>query len=485
MPKKTILLLFLLISLIIIFSCTRKEVQPNILLILADDMGYGDPACYNPESRILTPNIDNLASNGIRFLNAHSSAAWCTPSRYGLLTGRYPMRKDIGLAGRECLIEPSQINLASMLKSQGYYTACIGKWHLGFDTIDYEKGIRGGPVDRGFDYYFGIPVSLDIPPYYYIENDHCVEAPTIPIEASSSPEVSVVQGEFWRKGLIAPGFKHQEVLPMLTEKVIEVIEKHQAKNAEIPFFLYFPLPAPHTPWLPTDEFVGKSQAGMYGDFVMQVDYTIGQILKTLDALKITNNTMVIFSSDNGPVWFDEDIARHNHRSSYYLKGIKSDMWEGGHRVPFIVQWPHQIKKNSSSSELIGFTDVLATLAELCKSKLDFGSLDSESFLPVLLSQQFESPIREELIVDNKAIITQEWKLILGHGGDGFNRAYSPSRERFLSLPLNEGELYNIREDSTESNNIYKDNPDQVETLKKRFETIKQASDNQMNSASNY
>ena len=456
--------------LIFLISCGKPD-QPNIIFILADDMGYGDPSCYNPDSKIATPNIDKLATGGMRFTNAHAPASWCTPSRYGLITGKYPARTDIRQAGKQCLIEADQLNLASLLKEKGYFTACVGKWHLGFDSVNYDEGIQGGPVDRGFDYYFGIPVSLDIPPYYYIENDLCVEAPTLPIAASNTDGVSFVQGAFWRKGLVAPSFKHQDVLPDLTKKATQVIRDHHSNNKDDPFFLYFPLPGPHTPWLPIEEFQGKSKAGMYGDFVLQVDHTVGEIMNTLNELKLTDNTLVFFSSDNGPVWFDEDIANFNHRSSYFLKGIKSDMWEGGHRMPFIVHWPGQTPANSSSKDLICFTDILATFAELTETEIDPDQFDSHSILPIITGEQYDSSMRKVLIIDKNLLITNEWKLIIGHGGDGFNRAYSLSKERFQNLPRNEGELYRINTDSTESINLYLEKPQIVAKLKTQFKEI--------------
>ena len=451
------------------FSCTRNEL-PNIVFILADDMGYGDPGCYNPDSKIPTPHIDSLAQSGMRFTNAHAPAAWCTPSRYGLLTGKYPARVNIGSAGKQCLIEEDQVNLASLLKSGGYYTACIGKWHLGFDSVNYELGIQGGPVDRGFDYYFGIPVSLDIQPYFYIENDHCVEAPTLPIEASNTDGVSIVQGEFWRKGHVAPGFKHRDVLPELTKRAVELIENHFDSSGDTPLFLYFPLPAPHTPWLPTDEFTGKSLAGMYGDFVVQVDNTLGRVIEALDRKGQSKNSLVFFSSDNGPVWFDEDITRYGHDASYFLKGIKSDMWEGGHRMPFIVSWPGHVPQSSVSKSLICFTDMLATFAEITESEIGQNLYDSHSILPIL-SGETDIEVRENLLIDKKALITPEWKYIEGHGGDAFNRAYSPSKERFQDLPQNRGELYRINIDSTESNNLYYKDPVKAGELKTQLESI--------------
>ena len=294
--------------------------RPNIVLILADDMGYGDPGCYNPESKTPTPNIDRLAGQGVQFTDAHAAGPWCVPSRYGLMTGRYPFRTKLDL--QHSLIEPDRTTIASLLKENGYRTACIGKWHLGFEggaeKIDFNRPMRGGPVDHGFDYFFGMHASLDIPPYYYIENDRCVAAPTGHIAASHSPDLTPIQGAFWREGAIAPGFKHDEVLPMFTQKAVDFIRNHVAAHGDEPFFTYLALAAPHTPWLPTGRFKGVSSADGYGDFVAQVDAAVATVLETLEVLGAAENTLVLFSSDNGPVWFKTDVEQFGHRSTYCL-----------------------------------------------------------------------------------------------------------------------------------------------------------------------
>ena len=248
-------------------SDTRKEQLPNIVFILADDMGYGDPRCFNPDSKISTPAIDKLAEEGMRFTDAHSPGAWCVPSRYGLLTGQYPLRQ-VMKTQRGGLIAPDRPTIASLLKRNGYRTGMVGKWHLGFDGVadwaeaDYAQPLRGGPVDRGFDYFFGMHASLDIPPYFYIENKNVVAAPTDSIAGHQSDDATTpISGAFWRAGKIAPGFRHVEVLPTFLEKATAFIDSNAAEAAEEPFFLYLALTAPHTPWVPTPAFAGKSQVG--------------------------------------------------------------------------------------------------------------------------------------------------------------------------------------------------------------------------------
>ncbi len=321
-------------------GCAKKT-KPNIVLIMADDMGYGDPGCYNPESKAPTPNIDQLAADGMRFTNAHSAGSLCIPARYGLLTGRYPMREDMDKHHYTNLIEPGRETLATIVKKSGYRTAMVGKWHLGFEHIDdpdFSKPLKGGPVDCGFDSFFGMHASLDIQPYYYIENDRAVSPPTETIEAHNSPDVTPVQGAFWRKGKIAPGFKHDEVLPKFAEKSITFLKQQDKNN---PFFFYLALAAPHTPWLPQGKFRGMSKAGDYGDFVSQVDDVVGRVLKTLQDKGLAENTLVIFTSDNGPVWFKQDVERYDHRSVSFLRGMKADAYEAGTGCPLLHAGPER------------------------------------------------------------------------------------------------------------------------------------------------
>jgi len=450
--------------------------KPNIIFIMADDMGYGDPGCYNPQSKTPTPNIDRLAGQGIRFTNAHSPGAVCVPTRYGLLTGRYPFRTNIRKHKKTSLIEPDRLTIGSILQKHGYKTGCIGKWHLGFenlDKIDYSKPMKGGPFDRGFDYFFGMHASLDIPPYYYIENDHCVEAPTEEIEASHSEGVTPIQGAFWRKGKIAPSFKHDEVLPKFTAKALSFIKDHHEQDTKRPFFLYFALAAPHTPWLPTAEFKGKSKAGDYGDFVTQVDNSIGQIMKTIQQLGIAGNTLLFFTSDNGPVWYEPDVERYDHKSTHFLKGMKADVWEGGHRMPFIARWPGKIKENSISHETISFTDMLATFSALMGDKLPENSgEDSYNILPALLGKKYEKPIREAIVIENRAIIQGDWKLIFGSGKGGISGRYFKQQIDDSALNGLKGELYNLKDDPSEKNNLYDKRPDIIESLTKLMDKYK-------------
>ncbi len=450
----------------------EKDV-PNIIFILADDMGYGDAGCYNPDSKIPTPHIDHLAEQSMRFTNAHSCGTLCVPARYGLLTGRYPFRTEIQKHYVSSLINRNRVTLGSLLQDNGYNTACIGKWHLGFRNIhnfNCNRRIVGGPVDRGFDYFFGLHASLDIPPYYYIENDQCVQPLTEKIPASRSDKFTAIQGEFWRAGKISSGFEHEEVMPTLVEKALSFLREY---SQEQPFFLYFPLTAPHTPWLPTESFKDKSDAGPYGDFVVQIDTAIGKIMALLDETGCTENTIVFFSSDNGPVWFQRDVNTYDHHSTSYFKGIKSDKWEGGHRMPFIVRWPGKIAPGSVTDEIISFTDMLATFAAIVgdKQPVDAGE-DSYNILPVLLGEDYEKPLREATVIENRTIIQGEWKLILGGGLGRVHAKYAPALQGKKVKDKNKNELYNIKEDPSETKNLYQERKDIVFRLYKLLEKYK-------------
>ncbi len=448
---------------------TRVPRRPNIVFIMADDMGYGDPGCYNPHSKTPTPAIDRLAGEGVRFTDAHAPGAWCVPSRYGLLTGRYPFRTTLDV--KHSIIEAGRMTIASLLKEHGYHTACIGKWHLGFEggaeMRDFSQPMRGGPVDHGFDYFFGMHASLDIPPYYYIENDRCVAAPTEHIDASNSPDVTPIQGAFWREGDIAPGFKHDEVLPLFTDKAAGFIREHRAQHRDAPFFVYFALAAPHTPWLPTDPYRGATGCGDYGDFVAQVDASVDKLVKTLHELHLDNDTLVVFTSDNGPVWFEADAARFDHRSAYLLRGMKSDAYEGGHRMPFVARWPNVIPRGSVSDETICFTDMLATFAAVIGAELPANAgEDSYNVLPAMLGESYAGPIREGLVV-HSSIRQGDWKLIFGDGEGGLSRRYEgPEPRNPRKIP---GELYNLREDLSETTDLYGSRPEIVAQLTRLME----------------
>lgn len=453
---------------------TTNPSQPNIVVILVDDMGYGDPGCYNSESKIRTPNIDSLAADGLRFTDAHAPGPLCHMSRYGLLSGRYPFRTDVSQWPKHPLLEDGHVTLASLLRHSGYTTAMVGKWHLGFEENGYDQRLPGGPVDRGFDSFFGIRASTDIPPYFYIRGDFAVEPPTQPIEASQSPGWSPIQGKFWRAGQIAPNMKLENVLPRFTQEAIQVIETHASavrsqQNAK-PLFLYLAYPAPHTPWLPSKEFSGRSSAGMYGDFVEMTDAMVGRVLESLDKQGMRENTMVIFSSDNGPTWYDQDVIRFGHDSSGGLRGMKADAWEAGHRVPFIVRWPGKTPKNTSTSQLLCFTDLVSTFASLssvdiAKAFPNSKALDSFNLLPVFLDPESKhANMRSEFIMRSGSGLmvarSGEWKLIDGLGSGGFTK---PSK-RQPEGGEPKGQLYNLANDLAEQVNLYDQQPEVVRQL---------------------
>ena len=451
-----------------------KERHPNIIFIMADDMGYGDLGCYNKKSKIPTPNMDRLAKEGIRFTDAHSPSAVCTPTRYGVLTGRYCWRSRLkrGVLGgySPCLIDTKRMTVASLLKQHGYATACIGKWHLGLGgdkRTDFSKPLVPGPNALGFDYFFGISASLDMPPYCYIENDRAVKEPTLTVEAGEAN-----QDGWWREGAIAPGFKHVRVLPDLTKKAVEYIDKHAMISRNSPFFMYFPLPAPHCPIAPADFVKGRSQAGGYGDYVVEVDWAVGEVMKALERNRIAENALVIVTSDNGSPGRTKIkrapysiVEIYGHNPSGNLRGIKADIWDGGHREPFIARWPARITAGSSSDELICLTDLLATCAAIVGTKLpDDAGQDSYNILPALLGRKMDTPIREAVVHHSGsgmfAIRQGKWKLILGRGSGGFTK---PSRIK--SKPGEpEGQLYDLDKDPAEKNNLWAEHPAIVQRL---------------------
>ena len=439
--------------------------QPNII-ILADDMGYGDPGSNNPRSRIPTPHIDSIAAAGMRFTDAHAPGPLCHMSRYGLMTGEYPFRTNVSLWREQPLINEGQMTIASLLELHGYRTAMVGKWHLGFVEDGYDKPLPGGPVDRGFDSFFGIRASTDIPPYFYIRGDRAVSPPTGTIAASLSEGWSPIQGAFWRAGGIAPDLNLHEVLPKFTDEAIKVIADHSDAGGASSLMLYLAFPAPHTPWLPSSEFEGSSGAAMYGDFTSMVDAMVGRVLEALEDEQMVDNTLVIFSSDNGPVWYEEDVERLGHDSSGGLRGMKADAWEAGHRVPFFVRWPGKVRAGSVSPQTISFTDLLSTFAAIVGTELpvDAGP-DSFDFLPVFLGQQPEDePIRDSLVIASgngtMTVRSGPWKLIDGLGSGGFSR---PGRvEPSEGGP--KGQLYNLDDDLGETQNLYQANPQIVEEL---------------------
>ncbi len=471
---KTFLRLFLWVS-VSLGATSAAESIPNILFVLADDMGYGDLGANNPKSKIPTPNLDQLAASGMRFTDAHAGGSVCVPSRYALLTGRFSARAAMDV-GRAPVIEEGRMTIASLLKLRGYTTAMVGKWHQGFDMLpggdrnefDYSKPLTGGPADRGFQSYFGMHASLDIPPYFFIRDRDPLMPPTETVEAKSSvggPEGwNQIQGAFWREGLVAPDFKHDEVTPRFATEAMRVIQSYGAGEKEKPLFLYVALPSPHTPWLPLERFRGKSGAGMYGDFVMQVDDVVGQVLASLDAAGIAKDTLVFFSSDNGPVWYDKDREKFGHDAVGGLRGMKGQAYEGGHRMPFLARWPGKVTPGSVCEQTIAFSDVFATFAELVDTQIPAGNgEDSVSFLPYLLDSTKAPTPRAPIVHSDKVLRDGDWKLIL------------PRRQRELGggkgskqVPT---ELYNLRDDLAETTNLFSQESDRAEKMEEMLEAI--------------
>lgn len=463
-----------------VLASTTDQSRPNIVFILADDMGYGDLKAYNRESKISTPNLDALARDGMTFTDAHAGGSTCRPSRYSLLTGRFAARLERLNDRAGPIVRSGRETVASVLRDSGYRTAMVGKWHLGFDkkpqpkgepakrnSFNYDQPLTGGPLDRGFDSYFGMHASLDIPPYFYIRDRSAVRPASQRIDASTSqdgPEGwNNIQGAFWREGDISADFVHAEVTPRFAVEASKVIESHDRAK---PLFLYLALPSPHTPWLPTKEFIGKSGAGMYGDFVMTVDHYVGEVLTSLQKAGMSDNTLVMFSSDNGPVWYEKDVKHFDHRSVGPLRGAKGSVWEGGHRVPFIAKWPGYIKANSTSGQTIAFADVFATLAEVAgQDRIKNGTAeDSESFLSALLDENQRSK-RSPILHGSRSIRNGDWKLIATKGSRGFGA------DKSVKYGV---ELYDLNKDLSESKNLADSMPAMVESLKDELSKIQES-----------
>ena len=449
---------------------------PNIVFIMADDMGYGDVGCYNPDSKIPTPAIDSLATEGIRFTDAHSPSAVCTPTRYGLLTGRYCWRsrlKSRVLGGYSLpLIETDRVTVASFLKQHGYATACIGKWHLGIGwktkdgnepdqgnqrNVDFTQPIFGGPTELGFDYFFGTAACCTTdPPYCFIENDRTVGIPNVPIPREFDAD----------RGLMVPNWSQENVDPTFVRKATEFLEQHARARAEQPFFLYLPLSAPHAPWLPPKFVQGRSEAGLRGDQVVLVDWCVGQIVDVLDRLALKDNTLLIFTSDNGPRIGGRDGRIINgHKSAGDLRGYKSHVWDGGHREPFIARWPGKIKPGTTSDEVICLTDLMATCAAILDTDLPEGAgPDSYNILPALVGEPLDRPIREAIVHHSVwgafAIRQGPWKAIFGTRGSG-GWVAPRDNDPVEGVP---GQLYNMADDPGEQNNLWDERSDVVARL---------------------
>ncbi len=472
----------LLISGATLFFQISKAEKPNVVLILADDLGIGDVSAYNENSAWETPNIDRLAASGMRFSDAHTSASICTPTRYGILTGRYNWRSRLKRGGNSGyslpLIANERTTLAELFKEQGYHTSAIGKWHLGWNwrlvgneqvkydenvrpVIDFSQSIENGPEDHGFIYSFTIAASLSSPPYVWVENGR-------PTAIPSENSVNYDEKAFWRKGPKAENFNHVHVLEEITDRSIKYIGERAGEKT--PFFLYVPFTAPHAPIIPTSEWIGKSKVNAYGDFVLQVDHEVGRILDAILGNELLENTVIFFTSDNGQsprADFDNDeLPLAGHRGSYIYRGKKFDIFEGGHRVPFIASWPGKIRIGSRSDEVICSTDFMATAAEMFGVELtDDSAEDSYSFLPILVGEEYAKPLREATVHHSSngrfAIRQSDWKLIFWPGSGGW--AFPASEEDMEGLPR--FQLFNLREDPGEKNNLVFQYPQRAEELK--------------------
>jgi len=473
-------------------TCAAEQApvdRPNIVFILCDDLGYGDVSCNNPEGKIPTPCIDRLAREGMRFTDAHTTSSVCTPTRYSVLTGRYNWRSRLssgvlgGLSPR--LIEPGRLTVAELLRQNGYHTACFGKWHLGMKwprkagaggfhdniekgpegwNVDYSQPITEGPNSVGFDEYFGIAASLDMVPYAFIENDRVTEIPTV------DKAFPMMLG---RKGKTRPGpgaarFEAVDVLPTLTRKAVEYIARRTAPEAgKKPFFLYLPFASPHTPIAPSPEWQGRSGLNYYADFVMQTDACVGEVLDALAKSGAAQDTLVIFTSDNGCSPQADFPALHekSHDPSGGFRGHKADIWDGGHRVPFIVRWPGKVQPGTTSDQLVSLVDFTATCADILGVPLpDNAAEDSVSLLPVLLDKA-DGPVREALVhhsISGKFSLRQgRWKLELCPGSGGWSAPRDPEAVKKGLPPI---QLYDMSEDPAEQRNVQAEHPEVVKKL---------------------
>ena len=495
---------FLMVVISLVCGHALAATKPHVLLILADDLGYGDVRCYNEKAKVPTPNIDRLAREGLRFTDAHSPATVCTPSRYSLMTGQMAFRVPNGGtvfqgAGGPSLIAPGRLTLAGMLRQEGYSTAAVGKWHVGLTfrekagepihrggladvgRIDFTRRIEGGPLEHGFERFFGTaccPTTDWI--YAFIDGDRIPVPPSAPIDKSKLPKHPYAND--CRAGFIAPDFQMGEVDLIFLKKSREFMEEHMRSSPEKPFFLYHATQAVHLPSFAAPEFQNKTKAGPHGDFIGELDHIVGELMKELEKLGIADKTLVLLSSDNGPETTSVVHMRadHDHDGARPWRGMKRDAWEGGHRVPLIVRWPGHVQGGSSSDQLASLTDVMATLAAITGAELPSDAAeDSFNLLPVLEGKA-TAPIRPYLLTQafggqrTLSIRSGNWKYI-DHRGSGGNNYGSAELTRF-ALPEAEteapGQLYDLASDPGETTNLYFKRPEIAAELKALLEKSK-------------
>lgn len=471
-----------------------SERPPNVVILLADDMGFGDLGANNPQSKIPTPHLDQLCAEGTRFTDAHSSSGVCTPSRYALLHGRYHWRKFHGIVNsfEPSVLDPDRQTIASFLKNLGYQTACIGKWHLGWDwkaiqkpgaapegrkgfapdAFDWSKPIPGGPLSHGFDYYFGDDVP-NFPPYTWFENDRVLEPPTTFLNDESVKPFSKEGRMEARPGPSVPNWDFFAVMPTITQKAVDWI---QNRDVERPFFLYMAFTSPHAPIVPTAEFTGRSKAGAYGDFVVQTDDAVGRILKALKEKGVEKNTLILFTSDNGAEAYAYDrIQNFDHFSSGNLRGVKRDLWEGGHHVPFIARWPGVVPAGKVSTGLLSQIDIFATVAaSLGKNAEPNSAEDSVNQLELFKGGESQrTTLVHNTNAKGYALRSGDWVLIDAPTG-GVSKVPTWFDERFgYSSAKSAGELYNLRDDPSQKQNLSLKFPEKVQELRSQLSSIRQ------------
>lgn len=471
--------------------------NPNIIFILADDLGYGDVACYNSESKVPTPNLDRLSREGLTFTDAHAPATVCTPSRYSVLTGRMAFRTGFaGVftgAGGPCMIEEGRLTLPGMLRDKGYTTACFGKWHVGLSfpdkdgnpinqngfepvkLIDYSRAIPDAPIHRGFDHFFGTACCSGTDYLYaFIDGDRIPVPPTAELDKASLPKHAYANDN--RHGMIAPGFDVQELDQLFLEKSLAFIEDHVKSTPDKPFFLYHATNAVHLPSFASSRCRGKTNAGPHGDFIFELDHVVGELLNTLERLGIADNTLVMVSSDNGPEVTSVVNMRkdHQHDGARPWRGMKRDQWEGGHRIPFIARWPQKIAPGTRTGQTACLCDIMATCAAIVRANLPHDAAeDSYNILPVLSGEQPENqPIRAHTLHQTISLALSirkgPWKY-LDHQGSGGNDYEKCESLHPYALPEKApdapGQLYNLDEDPGETTNLYFEHPEIVEQLR--------------------
>ena len=482
----------MLIRLLLVASCCLAAVHdsagadsPNIVVILADDFGVGDIQAHFPENKIATPHLDRLVRQGISFTDAHSPSAVCSPTRYGLLTGRYAWRTRLQewvvAAYEPPLIAPNRVTLPGFLRRRGYHTSCVGKWHLGWEwpgtqpsrmmevrngqknfEWDFTQPIKGGPIERGFDDFFGVDLP-NLPPFTWIRNDRVTIQPTD--QYVHDPTAGVVMPRGFVGCPIAPKWKFDQILPEITQEAVRRV--HALAEQDKPFFLYFSQTSPHEPVVPSAKFKGKSGIAPIADFVMETDWSAGQVIKAIDDAGIADNTMVIFTADNGHSHYTgwQDLVDAGHRPSGPYRGHKGDIWEGGHRIPLVIRWPGHIGANTTSDHLVCLTDLLATCADAIHTDLpEDGAEDSVSFLPAALGRNTiaaRPPIINHSNHGEFAYRHGDWKLVF-RNQDALDK--SRGRDRLV-------ELYNLKADIAEETNLAPRHPEKVDQLTQALDQL--------------